>query len=74
MLGGGAVGVELAQFFRRLGSEVTLVEHNEHLLARLDADAGALLVERFEQDGIHVLLATRAAVVERRGSGSAFPS
>jgi len=69
VLGGGAVGVELAQFFRRMGSEVTLVEHNEHLLARLDADAGALLVERFEQDGIRVLLATRAASVEQAGSG-----
>ena len=69
VLGGGAVGVELAQFFRRMGSEVTLVEHNEHLLARLDADAGALLAERFEQDGIRVLVAARAASVERRGSG-----
>ncbi len=69
VLGGGAVGVELAQFFRRMGSEVTLVEHNEHLLARLDADAGALLAERFEQDGIRVLVAARAASVERGGSG-----
>jgi pyruvate/2-oxoglutarate dehydrogenase complex dihydrolipoamide dehydrogenase (E3) component len=69
VLGGGAVGVELAQFFRRLGSEVTLVEHNEHLLARVDADAGTLLAERFEQDGIRVLVGTRAASVERNGNG-----
>jgi pyruvate/2-oxoglutarate dehydrogenase complex dihydrolipoamide dehydrogenase (E3) component len=69
VLGGGAVGVELAQFFRRVGAEVTLVEHNEHLLARLDADAGALLAERFEQDGIRVLVGARAASVERDGSG-----
>ena len=40
VLGGGAVGVELAQFFRRVGSEVTLVEHNAHLLARLDRRCG----------------------------------
>ena len=52
VLGGGAVGVELAQFFRRMGAEVTLVEHNPHLLARLDPDAGTLLAERFEADGI----------------------
>ena len=58
------VGVELAQFFRRMGSEVTLVEHNEHLLARLDPDAGTLLAERFEEDGIRVLVGTRR---ERRG-------
>jgi pyruvate/2-oxoglutarate dehydrogenase complex dihydrolipoamide dehydrogenase (E3) component len=69
VLGGGAVGVELAQFFRRLGSEVKLVEHNEHLLARVDADAGMLLAERFEEDGIRVLVDTRAARVERNGRG-----
>ena len=61
--------MELAQFFRRLGSEVTLIEHNEHLLARVDADAGRLLAERFEQDGIRVLVGTRAASVERNGTG-----
>jgi len=70
VLGGGAVGVELAQFFRRLGSEVTLVEHSGHLLARVDADAGTLLAERFEQDGIRVLAGTRAASVERLGTGA----
>ena len=69
VLGGGPVGAELAQFFRRLGSEVTLVEHNEHLLARLDADAGTLLAERFEEDGIRVLRETKAASVEPTSSG-----
>ena len=63
VLGGGAVGVELAQFFRRVGSVVTLVEHNEHLLARLDRDAGTLLAERFAEDGIRVLVGTRVAAV-----------
>jgi pyruvate/2-oxoglutarate dehydrogenase complex dihydrolipoamide dehydrogenase (E3) component len=46
VLGGGAVGVELAQFFGRMGSDVTLVEYNGNLLARLDPDAGTLLAER----------------------------
>ena len=69
VLGGGAVGVELAQFFRRMGSEVTLVEHNEHLLARLDADAGELLAERFGEDGIRVLVGTKAASVEASSGG-----
>jgi len=69
VLGGGAVGVELAQFFRRMGSEVTLVEHNAHLLARLDSDAGALLSERFEQDGIRVLVDARVESVESTGAG-----
>ncbi len=69
VLGGGAVGVELAQFFRRMGSDVTIVEHNEHLLARLDSDAGTLLAERFEEDGIRVLVRTQAASVEPASNG-----
>jgi len=69
VLGGGPVGVELAQFFRRMGSEVTLVEVNEHLLARLDPDAGTLLAERLEQDGIRVLVGTRATRVEASTAG-----
>ena len=64
VLGGGAVGVELAQFFRRMGADVTLVENSDHLLSRLDADAGSLLAERFAQDGIRVLVETRADSVE----------
>ena len=64
VLGGGAVGVELAQFFRRMGADVTLVENSDHLLSRLDADAGLLLAERFAQDGIRVLVETRADSVE----------
>jgi len=69
VLGGGAVGAELAQYFRRMGAEVTLVEHNEHLLARVDADAGELLAERFEQDGIRVLVGTRVTRIDRSGDG-----
>jgi pyruvate/2-oxoglutarate dehydrogenase complex dihydrolipoamide dehydrogenase (E3) component len=69
VLGGGPVGAELAQFFRRMGSEVTLVEHNQHLLARLDVDAGALLAERFSEDGIRVLVGAKAAAVEPSGDG-----
>ena len=63
VLGGGPVGAELAQFFRRLGSDVALVEHNDHLLARLDADAGALLAERLREEGIRVLVGAKAASV-----------
>jgi pyruvate/2-oxoglutarate dehydrogenase complex dihydrolipoamide dehydrogenase (E3) component len=69
VLGGGPVGAELAQFFRRMGSEVTLVEHNAHLLARLDPDAGNLLAARFEEDGIRVLLGSKAERVERASNG-----
>src|SRR5436190_1895878 len=46
VLGGGPVGVELSQFFHRLGARVTLVEPSGTLLSRVDRDAGALLRER----------------------------
>jgi pyruvate/2-oxoglutarate dehydrogenase complex dihydrolipoamide dehydrogenase (E3) component len=69
VLGGGPVGVELAQFFRRMGVEVVLVESNEHLLARLDPDAGSLLAERLDQDGIRILVQADAKRVERSSVG-----
>jgi pyruvate/2-oxoglutarate dehydrogenase complex dihydrolipoamide dehydrogenase (E3) component len=69
VLGGGAVGVELAQFFGRMGSEVTLIEYNDHLLARLDPDAGTLLAERLEEDGIRVLVRMQATSVEPSAPG-----
>lgn len=70
VLGGGPVGVELAQFFRRCGSRVTIVEGNEHLLARLDPEAGQLLAERFEEEGIEIRLGTRAEHIERSDDGA----
>jgi pyruvate/2-oxoglutarate dehydrogenase complex dihydrolipoamide dehydrogenase (E3) component len=69
VLGGGPVGAELAQFFRRMGSEVTLVEYHDRVLARLDADAGTLLGERLEEDGIRVLVNAHAEQAEPGGAG-----
>jgi pyruvate/2-oxoglutarate dehydrogenase complex dihydrolipoamide dehydrogenase (E3) component len=69
VLGGGAVGVELAQFFSRMGSDVTLIEYHDCVLARLDADAGTLLRERLEEDGIRVLVNAHAEKAEPGGAG-----
>jgi pyruvate/2-oxoglutarate dehydrogenase complex dihydrolipoamide dehydrogenase (E3) component len=69
VLGGGPVGAELAQFFSRMGSQVTLVDHNAHLLPRLDADAGSLLAERFGDEGISVVVGTKVERVEPRAEG-----
>jgi pyruvate/2-oxoglutarate dehydrogenase complex dihydrolipoamide dehydrogenase (E3) component len=60
VLGGGPVGCELAQFFRRLGSEVTIVEGGERILARVDAEAAALVDAAFRAEGIDVRLGARA--------------
>ncbi len=70
VLGAGPVGVELAQLFHRLGARVTLLAPSPHLLARLDPEAGEILRERFEDEGIDVRLGVRAERVEQSGDGS----
>jgi pyruvate/2-oxoglutarate dehydrogenase complex dihydrolipoamide dehydrogenase (E3) component len=54
VLGGGPVGCELAQFFARVGSRVTLVQNDERLLPHVDADAAALVHAALEEDGVEV--------------------
>ena len=54
VMGGGPVGAELAQFFSRMGSQVTIVERGEHLLGRVHPDAGELLAGLFREEGIDV--------------------
>ena len=54
VMGGGPVGCELAQFFSRMGSQVTLVERGERLLGRVHPDAGDQVGELFREEGIDV--------------------
>jgi pyruvate/2-oxoglutarate dehydrogenase complex dihydrolipoamide dehydrogenase (E3) component len=54
VMGGGPVGAELAQFFSRMGSQVTIVERGEQLLGRVHSDAGELIGELFREEGIDV--------------------
>jgi pyruvate/2-oxoglutarate dehydrogenase complex dihydrolipoamide dehydrogenase (E3) component len=67
ILGGGAVGVEMAQALQRFGSKVTIIEGAEHLMAREPAPLGELLAERFLAEGIDVVLGRRATEVARDG-------
>jgi pyruvate/2-oxoglutarate dehydrogenase complex dihydrolipoamide dehydrogenase (E3) component len=62
VLGGGAAGCELAQLYRRLGSEVTVVQRGPRLLPRIDERAAALVARVFEEEGI---LLRVGATVER---------
>jgi pyruvate/2-oxoglutarate dehydrogenase complex dihydrolipoamide dehydrogenase (E3) component len=71
VLGGGPVGCELAQFFQRVGSQVTLIQGDTRLLSRVDADAAALVDESLRADGVDVRLDVRA---ERATSDSLFLS
>lgn len=68
VLGGGAIGCELAQAFARLGSQVTLVEMGSALLPREDAEVSALAREALARDGVRVLLDHKALRCERSGS------
>jgi dihydrolipoamide dehydrogenase len=69
VLGGGPVGAELAQFFARMGSRVTIVEHGERLLGRVHPEAGELMAEVFSSEGIDVRLGTDAERVEATDDG-----
>jgi pyruvate/2-oxoglutarate dehydrogenase complex dihydrolipoamide dehydrogenase (E3) component len=63
VLGGGPVGCELAQFFQRVGSQVTLVQSDARLLSRVDPDAAALVEEALREDGVDIRLDARAESV-----------
>ena len=69
VLGGGPIGCELAQAFSRLGSSVTIVERNPHLLMREDDDAVACVQERFAAEGIRIRTAHAALRVEPADEG-----
>jgi len=56
VVGGGAVGVEFAQMFRRFGSDVTLVEMKPRLMHHEDLAASGLLSELLEQEGVRLRL------------------
>ena len=67
VLGGGPVGVEMAQAVRRLGGEVVLVESSAHLLSREPAPLGEALAEVLRRDGIEVVLGQHAVAARRDG-------
>lgn len=66
VLGGGYVGLEFGQLFRRLGSEVTIVQMGSQLLPREDKDVADEVAGILREDGITVHLDTKATAVTRR--------
>ncbi len=72
VLGGGAIGVELAQAFARLGSVVTVVEGGPALLAREDEQLVPHLRRAIEEDGVDFLLGTRAVGSRATATGIAL--
>ena len=67
VLGGGYIGLEFAQMFRRFGARVTIVQSGGQLLGQEDADVAEEVLKILQEDGIEVLLNSRAT----SASGSA---
>jgi pyruvate/2-oxoglutarate dehydrogenase complex dihydrolipoamide dehydrogenase (E3) component len=70
VIGGGYVGLELAQTFRRYGSRVTVVERNDALVHGEDRDVSDALRDLFRDEGIEVRLGTHVSQVEGRSGES----
>ncbi len=67
VVGGGPIGLELAQAFARLGSEVTVVEMLPQFLPREDPDAAEILARSLERDGVRVRLSTQVTRIDISG-------
>jgi pyruvate/2-oxoglutarate dehydrogenase complex dihydrolipoamide dehydrogenase (E3) component len=67
VLGGGYVGLEFGQLFRRLGSRVTIVQSTGQLLSREDPDVAEEVKKILEQDGIEVVLKQKATRIGKQG-------
>lgn len=69
IVGGSYVGLEMAQVFRRLGSEVTVLEAGPQLMTREDADIAEAARGIFEAEGIDIVTQARMTSVARHGDG-----
>jgi pyruvate/2-oxoglutarate dehydrogenase complex dihydrolipoamide dehydrogenase (E3) component len=65
VVGAGPVGCELAQAFRRLGSEVTVVTRGPRVLPREDPDVAEVIAHRFQSEGIRFVFGAQLLCVER---------
>ena len=68
VVGGGPIGCELAQAFARLGSQVTQLVQEDHVLPREDADAAGIVQKSMIQDGVRFEFGIKLAEVQRRGA------
>ncbi|MBW2384860.1 MAG: mercuric reductase [Deltaproteobacteria bacterium] len=85
VLGGGPIGCELTQAFRRFGCQVSMVEMADQFLVREDPDAAQILFDAFSREGVEVHLSTklirvevcddgtRRAIIEQKGKEDALP-
>ena len=69
ILGGGYIGTEFGQMFRRFGSKVTVIQSGSQLLRGEDPDIAEEVLKILRQDGIEVLLNARTESASRSGAG-----
>ncbi len=67
VLGAGSVACELAQFFRRIGVDVTIIQRSHHILSGVDEDLAHPVESRFQEEGITLFTGTQLHRVEVRG-------
>lgn len=70
VIGGGPIGCEMAQAFRRLGSLVTLIQSGGRILSHDDAEAAAVVAESMRRDGVELVLNAKVERVEGAGGAS----
>ena len=74
IIGGGYIGLELAQAMRRFGSRVTIIDRNARLAHREDQDVTDMLHEMFREEGIEVVTSAHITSVEGKSSlNTAYP-
>jgi pyruvate/2-oxoglutarate dehydrogenase complex dihydrolipoamide dehydrogenase (E3) component len=69
VLGGGAIGLELAQLFARFGAAVTIIEGSDRLLAAEEPEASQLLAEVLDREGVTVLTDAKVSAASHNGTG-----
>lgn len=71
VIGGSYIGLEMGQIFRRLGSEVTVIETGPRITSREDADVSACIADVLQAEGVRLLAGQPVQRVEREGDGVA---
>lgn len=69
IVGGGVIGVEMANFFSSMGSEVTVVEVMEHILPNMDSDVADVIANSMKKRGIETHTATKTLSVDKINEG-----
>jgi pyruvate/2-oxoglutarate dehydrogenase complex dihydrolipoamide dehydrogenase (E3) component len=70
VIGGGYIGLEFGQMFRRFGSQVSIIQRGPNLLSREDADVAEEVANIMREDGINVLLETKPVRVQQTDHGA----